>query len=80
MKRKIFRQKRRPAEESIRNISDNKQKYLEKKEYDKNLRKLKKLEESEREIEKIEAEIAEMDMMLSSWTGNSVHETHELLS
>ena len=43
-------------------ISSNKQKYLEKKEYDRNLRKLKKrLEESEALIEKIEDEIKAVD-------------------
>jgi ATP-binding cassette, subfamily F, member 3 len=44
------------------NISSNKQKYLDKKEYDRNLRKLKKrLEESELVIEKLEAEINAVD-------------------
>ena len=44
------------------NVSSNKQKYLEKKEFDRNLRKLRKrLEESEKEIEKIEAEIIAVD-------------------
>ncbi|HZY26370.1 MAG TPA: ABC-F family ATP-binding cassette domain-containing protein [Bacteroidales bacterium] len=44
------------------NVSSNKQKYLEKKEYERNLRKLRKrLEESETVIEKIEAEIIAVD-------------------
>ena len=44
------------------NISSNKQKYLEKKEYERNLRKLRKrLEESETVIENIEAEIIAVD-------------------
>jgi ATP-binding cassette subfamily F protein 3 len=44
------------------NVSSNKQKYLDKKEYDRNLRKLRKrLEESETVIEKIEAEIIAVD-------------------
>ena len=44
------------------NVSSNKQKYLEKKEFDRNLRKLRKrLEESETAIEKIEAEILAVD-------------------
>jgi ATP-binding cassette subfamily F protein 3 len=44
------------------NVSSNKQKYLEKKEFDRNLRKLRKrLEESEKEIEKIETEIMVVD-------------------
>jgi ATP-binding cassette subfamily F protein 3 len=43
-------------------VSSNKQKYLEKKEFDRNLRKLRKrLEESEIVIEKIEAEIIAVD-------------------
>ncbi len=47
------------------NISLNKQKYLEKKEYDRNLRKLKKrLEDSEAEIGRIEAEISSLDKAL----------------
>ncbi len=46
-------------------ISVNKQKYLEKKEYEKNLRKLRKrLEESERFIEKLEAELGTVDRSL----------------
>ncbi len=46
--------------------SSNKQKYLEKKEYERNLRKLrKKLEESETKIEKLESEIALLDNALS---------------
>jgi ATP-binding cassette subfamily F protein 3 len=44
-------------------VSSNKQKYLEKKEYERNLRKLrKKLEESESRIEKLEDEIRTIDM------------------
>ncbi len=45
--------------------SSNKQRYLEKKEYERNLRKLrKKLEESETKIEKLESEIASLDKSL----------------
>jgi ATP-binding cassette subfamily F protein 3 len=41
-------------------ISENKRKYIEKKEYDRNLRKLlKRIEETEAEIEKIEADISD---------------------
>ncbi len=49
--------------ESVKtDVSSNKQKYLERKEYDRNLRKLRKrLEESETTIEKIEAEIIAVD-------------------
>jgi len=69
--------KEKTGEESNGNISVNKQKYLDKKEYDKTLRKFKRqLEDSEREIERIEKELAEMDMMLSS-TGRSADETHD---
>jgi ATP-binding cassette, subfamily F, member 3 len=61
------------AQESV---SSNKQKYLERKEYDRNLRKLRKrLEESEIEIEKIEAEIIAVDKSFME-PGNS-SEAHE---
>jgi ATP-binding cassette, subfamily F, member 3 len=53
------------------NVSSNKQKYLEKKEFDRNLRKLRKrLEESEIAIEKTEAEITAVDKAFME-TGNS---------
>jgi len=59
------------------NVSTNKQKYLEKKEFDRNLRKLRKrLEESETEIEKIEAEIIVVDKSFME-PGNS-SEAHEI--
>ena len=62
------------------NISVNKQKYLDRKEYDRNLRKLRKrLEDSEAEIEKIEAEIAQLDNELNS-TDRSASETSEFYS
>jgi len=58
-------------------VSVNKQKYLEKKEYDRTLRKLRKrLEESEKEIENMELQIAEMDSHLSS-PDHSPAETHD---
>jgi ATP-binding cassette subfamily F protein 3 len=51
---------------SPENISENKRKYIEKKEYDRNMRRLvKRVEEIETEIERIEAEVAEMDRTLS---------------
>jgi ATP-binding cassette subfamily F protein 3 len=57
--------------------STNKQKYLEKKEYERNLRKLKKrLEESEAVIEKIETEILAVDKSFME-PGNS-SEAHEI--
>ena len=47
-------------------FSASKQKYLEKKEYERNLRKLRKrLEDSEEKIEKLEADISEFDKALS---------------
>ncbi len=59
------------------NVSSNKQKYLDKKEYDRNLRKLRKrLEESEIIIEKIEAEIVAVDKSFME-PGNS-SDAHEL--
>jgi ATP-binding cassette, subfamily F, member 3 len=58
-------------------ISSNKQKYLEKKEYDRNLRKLKKrLEESELLIERIENEVLAVDKSFME-PGNST-EAHEV--
>jgi len=54
-------------EASLENISSNKQKYLEKKEYDRNMRRLrKKLENSEKAIEKIENEISGLDKTFAS--------------
>jgi ATP-binding cassette, subfamily F, member 3 len=54
-------------EASLENISSNKQKYLEKKEYDRNMRRLrKKLEDSEKAIEKIENEISGLDKSFTS--------------
>jgi ATP-binding cassette, subfamily F, member 3 len=59
------------------NVSLNKQKYLEKKEYDRTLRKLRKrLEESESEIERIEAEISSLDKSFST-PEHSANETDE---
>ncbi|HBH85869.1 MAG TPA: glycosyl transferase family 2 [Bacteroidales bacterium] len=58
-------------------ISTNKQRYIEKKEYERNLRKLKKrLEESESVIEKIEAEINAVDKSFME-PGNT-SEAHEI--
>jgi ATP-binding cassette subfamily F protein 3 len=57
-------------------VSSNKQKYLEKKEYERNLRKLRKrLEDSEKEIEKLEAEIIAVDKAFMEPGNNS--STHE---
>jgi len=50
------------SEAALVNVSSNKQKYLEKKEFDRNLRKLRKrLEETELEIERLETEIIAVD-------------------
>jgi ATP-binding cassette subfamily F protein 3 len=58
-------------------VSSNKQKYIERKEYEKNLRKLRKrLEDSEKDIEKLEAEIKEIDKGFMEPGNNS--EKHEL--
>jgi ATP-binding cassette subfamily F protein 3 len=58
-------------------ISSNKQKYLDKKEYERNLRKLKKrLDESESVIEKIEAEVNAVDKSFME-PGNTSEE-HEI--
>jgi ATP-binding cassette subfamily F protein 3 len=59
------------------NISSNKQKYLDKKEYDRNLRKLRKnLEESETVIEKLESEILAVDKaFMEPGNYSSAHET-----
>lgn len=59
------------------NVSSNKQKYLIKKEYERNLRKMRKrLEDSEKVIEKIEAEIIAVDKSFME-PGNSSEE-HEI--
>ncbi len=51
--------------------TSNKQKYLEKKEYERNLRKLRRrLEDSELRIESMEAELAEIDKTLVSSVGS----------
>jgi ATP-binding cassette, subfamily F, member 3 len=59
------------------NISTNKQKYLEKKEFDRNLRKLRRrLEDSEAEIERIETEISLLDKAMNS-PDHSANETND---
>jgi ATP-binding cassette subfamily F protein 3 len=64
-------------ESAPENVSSNKQKYLDKKEYDRNLRKLRRrLEESETVIEKIETEIIAVDKSFME-PGNS-SEAHEI--
>jgi ATP-binding cassette subfamily F protein 3 len=63
--REIERKNAGKSELRDEGVSANKQKYLEKKEYDRNLRKLRKrLEESEKEIERIEADISELDRIM----------------
>ena len=65
--REIERKEAVNKENFTENVSTNKQKYLDKKEYDRNLRKLKRrLDEAENEIEKLEAEISSMDIILAS--------------
>jgi ATP-binding cassette subfamily F protein 3 len=60
--------KARPVRETVsgNDISENKRKYIEKKEIDRNIRKMqKRVADAEEEIEKIETELAEMDLALS---------------
>ena len=81
-KKKLENLKDIERKEKIRNepsqvsVSSNKQKYLEKKEYDKVLRKLKRnLEESETLIAKLEAEIQSVDKtFMEAGNHNSDHE------
>jgi ATP-binding cassette subfamily F protein 3 len=62
---------------NVGNVSVNKQKYLDKKEFERNLRKLRrKLEDSEAEIERIEAEISSLDKTLNA-ADHSAAETHD---
>lgn len=61
--KEIEKKDTRSTANSEHTVSANKQRYLEKKEYEKTLRKLRKrLEESETEIEKLENEINAIDM------------------
>ncbi len=70
------KEKAKVQAESQVNVSSNKQKYLEKKEFERNLRKLRKrLEECENSIEKIEAEILAVDKSFME-PGNS-SESHD---
>jgi ATP-binding cassette subfamily F protein 3 len=63
--REIERKDARKNESRNEPTSVNKQKYLDKKEYDRNLRKLRRrLEESEKEIERIEGDISELDKIM----------------
>lgn len=67
-------------ENVLTNVSSNKQKYLEKKEYDRNLRKLRKrLEDCESEIEKLEAEIAAVDKAFMEPGNNSSSDEKDYL-
>jgi ATP-binding cassette, subfamily F, member 3 len=59
-------------ENILNNVSSNKQKYIERKEYERNLRKLRKrLEDCEKAIEKIEAEIISIDKAFMEPGNNS---------
>jgi ATP-binding cassette subfamily F protein 3 len=75
---KDIEKKEKIQKENVRtDISSNKQRYLEKKDYERNLRKLKKrLEESESVIEKLEAEINAVDKSFME-PGNT-SEAHEI--
>jgi ATP-binding cassette, subfamily F, member 3 len=60
--KEIERKEKTATETVIQDISANKQRYLEKKDYERNLRKLRRrLEESEKLIEKLETEIITID-------------------
>ncbi|TAL69674.1 MAG: ABC transporter ATP-binding protein [Bacteroidetes bacterium] len=73
----IERRDKPKSETVLVNSSSNKQKYLEKKEFDRNLRKMRRrLEESETLIEKIEAEIIAVDKAFME-PGNST-EAHDI--
>lgn len=78
--KEIERKDTRKTDNRVDNFSSNKQKYLEKKEYDRNLRKLrKKLEDSEIKIERLEAEISALDKALNS-PDRSFTETHDFFN
>jgi ATP-binding cassette subfamily F protein 3 len=75
--KEIERKEIKRIEGQDNNISVNKQKYLEKKEYERNLRKLRKrLEDSEKEIGRLESEIAALDKVLGS-PDSSAAETND---
>jgi len=64
--REIEKRDRTAREERYEDTSTNKQKYIEKKEYERNLRKLRRrLEDSEKEIEIMEKELADLDTELA---------------
>jgi len=75
---KDIEKKEKVRSEAVKqDVSSNKQKYLEKKEFEKSLRKLRRrLEESEAVIEKLEAEIQSVDKSFME-PGNS-SEAHEI--
>jgi ATP-binding cassette subfamily F protein 3 len=76
--REIERKDAREKDPAAESNSSNKQKYLDKKEFDRNLRKLKRrLEDSEKEIERLEAEMSETDRKLSV-QDNSPSDAHDL--
>lgn len=65
--KELERREARKESNSENIISSNKQKYLDRKQFDRDLRKLrKKLEDSETEIERLEAEISSLDTVLNS--------------
>jgi ATP-binding cassette subfamily F protein 3 len=75
--KEIERKEIKRVEGQADNFSVNKQKYLDKKEYERNLRKLRKrLEDSEKEIERLESEIAALDKVLGS-PDRSASETND---
>jgi len=76
--REIERKNSGNREPANKEASSNKQKYLEKKEYERSLRRLrKKLEESETKIERLESEISAIDKILSQ-SGRPAEEMDKL--
>lgn len=71
--RELERKEKSGSSENEEKISgDNKQKYNEKKEYERNIRKMaRRIEDIEREIEEAEKEIAHLDKKLSGETGDN---------
>lgn len=61
-----IKERSQPAGSGSAELTDNKKRYLEKKEFEKNLRKLRKsLGEAEAKIEKLETELAELNRLLN---------------
>ncbi len=67
-----LKEKSLPGEQRTEELTTNKKRYLEKKEYEKNLRKLRKtLGEYEARIEKLEVELADLNSLLNDPSGTT---------